>query len=354
MADRQQSRRAFLGAAAATLGAGLSGCSAPVGSQATPRPPAARGEPYTEVYREAVGSVVLVEVAGPGGRSQGSGFVLDTAGRVITNQHVVAGGARLDLRYSRGGWRTARVLGTDVYSDLAVLAVDDPPGYATPLALVDAVPAIGTEVVVIGSPFGLEKSLSAGIVSGVHRSIPTRGGFTIPDAVQTDAAINPGNSGGPLVTLDGEAVGVIRSGGGENIGFAVSAALVERVAPTLIRTGHYRHPYLGIGILDVSPTVAAANGLERARGVLVVQVLEDGPAAGSLRGSRTTRRVDGVEVPVGGDVIVGVDGTRIPASGALGRHLALETRPGETVSVAVVRDGEETAVDVTLGARPPP
>jgi S1-C subfamily serine protease len=355
MTEPRPTRRSLLrGLGTAVLG-GAAGCTAPVGSQAARTAggtPTARS-PYTRVYREAVDSVVLVRVTGPAPGSQGSGFVFDEAGHVLTNQHVVARAERIDLRYADGGWRSATVVGTDGYSDLAVLAVEDGPDRRA-LPFVDVPPAIGTEVVAIGSPFGLERSLSVGVVSGVNRAIPTRGGFTIPDAVQTDAALNPGNSGGPLVTLDGDVVGVIRSGGGDNIGFAISAALVQRVAPALVERGRFRHPFLGIGVLDVTPPVADANGLARATGVLVTDVLDGGPADGVLRGSDTEATVDDVAVPVGGDVIRALNGEPTPTAGSLGRFLALETRPGQTVAVRVLRDGEETTVDVTLGARPAP
>ncbi len=356
MPEPSRTRRAFLGSlGAAALGA-AAGCAAPVGSQANAGAGEATptaGSPFTEVYRESVGSVVLVQVTGPSRGGQGSGFVFDAAGHVLTNQHVVEGAERVDLRFADGTWREAEVVGTDVYSDLAVLRVQGSPG-APPLPLADDAPPIGTRVVAIGSPFGLERSLSSGIISGTGRAIPTAAGFTIPDSVQTDAALNPGNSGGPLLTLDGEVVGVIRSGGGDNIGFAISAALVERVAPALAADGEYDHAYMGIAILDVSPAIADAIGLDRAAGVLVTQVVPDGPSDGTLRGSTGTEEVAGVEVPVGGDVIVSMGGEPIPTGGALGRYLALETRPGQTVEVGIVRDGERRTVDLTLGARPPP
>ncbi|MDZ7701387.1 MAG: trypsin-like peptidase domain-containing protein [Halobacteriales archaeon] len=358
MPEPSPTRRAFLGSLGAAAIGAVAGCAAPVGSQtgSTPtegRPTATAGSPFTRVYRDSIGSVVLVQVAGPSFGGQGSGFVFDDAGHVLTNQHVVEGAERIDLRFSDGDWRTATVVGTDVYSDLAVLAVDGAAS-APRLPFAERPPAIGTRVVAIGSPFGLERSLSAGIVSGTGRAIPTAAGFTIPDSIQTDAALNPGNSGGPLLTLDGDVVGVIRSGGGDNIGFAISAALVQRVAPTLAEDGEYDHPYMGVGILDVSPTIADAVGLERVTGVLVTQVVPDGPSDGVLRGSTGTEEVAGIEVPVGGDVILRMGGEPIPTGGALGRHLALETRPGETVPVEIVRDGERRTVDLTLGARPPP
>ncbi|MFB6359793.1 MAG: S1C family serine protease [Halobacteriales archaeon] len=358
MADSTPTRRGFLGGIGGAAIAALAGCAAPVGTRSTTttteEPSTATAEsPYTRVYRDTVDSVVLVQITGPRLGGQGSGFVFDADGHVLTNQHVVAEADRIDLRYADGSWQSAQVVGTDVYTDLAVLRPAAGPA-AEALPFVDSKPAIGTEVVAIGSPFGLEKSLTTGVVSGVGRAIPTRAGFTIPDSVQTDAAVNPGNSGGPLVTLDGEVVGVIRSGGGDNIGFAISAALVQRVAPVLVEDGEYEHAYMGVGILDVSPTVADANDLDRDSGVLVTRVVEDGPSDGVLEGSPRDEEIAGVEIPVGGDVIIGMDGQSIPTSGALGRYLALQTRPGQTIDVEIIRDGEERTVDLTLGARPPP
>jgi S1-C subfamily serine protease len=183
--------------------------------------------------------------------------------------------------------------------------------------------------------------------------MPTGNGFTIPDTVQTDAAINPGNSGGPLVDADGRVVGVNRAKGGDNIGFAVSAAVLARVVPALIAEGGYDHPYLRVRTLDVSPSVARANGLDEPRGVLVVDVAE-GPAEGVLHGSRTTRRFDGVEVPIGGDVILAVDGEPTDSHEALLRHLLLEAEPGQAVELRLLRRGVETTEAVVLATRPAP
>ena len=210
----------------------------------------------------------------------------------------------------------------------------------------------GTPVAALGNPMGLDGSISAGIVSGSNRSMPTRQGFAIPDVVQTDAPINPGNSGGPLVTAAGEVVGVNRARGGDNIGFAVSAEVVERVVPALVADGEYRHSYLKIRTLDVSPTVAEANGLDDPRGLLVVDVAV-GPADGALRGCRGTREVRGREVPVGGDVVTRIDGRDVDTHEELMRYLLLETRPGDEVAVDLVRNGRETTESVTLTERPP-
>jgi len=361
------------------MAGGLAGCvnrekigaSTPDGTTASandgPTPAAERGSPegtptsapsrYTRVYRNTVDSVVLIRAFTAFGAGSGSGFAYSSDGFVVTNQHVVENATKLEVRYSQGDWRTAEVVGTDYYSDLAVLRVEDPPEYVDPLPLVETEPPIGTEIVAIGNPFGLEKSISAGIVTGTNRSIEVnnqrQGGFSIPDAVQTDAALNPGNSGGPLLTLDGRVVGVVRSGGGDNVGFGISAALTRRVADSLIGDGDYEHSYMGVSLTSVSPTIAEANDLEEVRGVIIVQVLDGGPSEGVLEGS-TPEEIDDVPVPVGGDVVVAMDGTRIDTRNELSTFLALETSPGDTISVTVIRNDERQEVDLALGDRPEP
>jgi S1-C subfamily serine protease len=247
-------------------------------------------------------------------------------------------------------------VGADAYTDLAVVRVPDVPEYAVPLPVADENPVPGQRVAALGNPMGLDGTITAGIVSGTNRTTPTGvglggGGFTIPDAIQTDAAINPGNSGGPLVTLDGEVVGVNRAKQGENIGFAVSPAILARVLPELVERGAYRHSYLNVSTVDVSPTVAEANGLDEPTGVLVVDVRR-GPASGGLVGCRGTRRVRGHEVPVGGDVVVGVSGREVRSHEELLRYLITETEPDETVPVELIRNGERVTERVTLGERP--
>ena len=314
---------------------------------------------YERLYRETIPSVVSVYVTPEGdGRGErgrhgaGSGFVYDRT-HVVTNQHVVGDATEVDLRFSERDWRRGRVVGTDAYTDLAVVAVEDLPAYATPLELVETVPTPGTPVAALGNPMGLDGSISAGIVSGSSRSMPTGNGFAIPDTLQTDAPINPGNSGGPLVGLDGRVVGVNRARAGDNIGFAVSAEVVRRIVPELIETGEVRHSYLRIRTLDVSPTVAEANGLEDTGGVLVVDV-SLGPASGALIGCDRSRLVRGREVPTGGDVIVAIGNQSVDSHEGLMRHLLLETTPGEEVTVDLVRDGERLTERVTLAERPAP
>jgi S1-C subfamily serine protease len=322
-----------------------------------------------QLYEATIPSVVsvYVNVGDRRRRGSGSGFVFAAEqpgssnrratsngnGYVLTNDHVVGDAAEAELRFADGQWRVGRVVGHDRYTDLAVLAVDDLPEAAAPLELADDPPKPGAPVAAFGNPMGLDGSISVGIVSGANRSMPTGNGFTIPDTVQTDAVINPGNSGGPLVDAAGRVVSVNRAKGGDNIGFAVSAAVLARVVPALIDDGRYDHPYLRVRTLDVSPSVARANELNEPQGVLVVDVAE-GPAEGVLHGSRTTRRVDGVEVPVGGDIILAVDGEATDSHEALLRHLLLEAEPGQAVTLRLLRRGVETTEAVVLATRPAP
>jgi S1-C subfamily serine protease len=311
--------------------------------------------PYTEVYQATIDSVVLIRAFSERGISDGSGFFWDER-HLVTNQHVVEGGTDVEVQFARGAWTEGEIVETDAYSDLAVVRVEEAavPDYATPLALVSEDPPIGAEVVALGNPLGLGESVSAGIVSGVDRSLPAPNDFVIADTVQTDAAANPGNSGGPLVTLDGDVVGVVTAGRGNDINFAVSAALMNRVVPTLRAGEEYRHPYVGIRLVGVSPSVAAANDLDEVRGVLVAEVVDDGPSEGVLQGSPDSAVTNGRRVPVGGDVIVEMAGRAIPDREALSTFLALETSPGDTVPTTVIRDGERVEVALELGRRPRP
>jgi S1-C subfamily serine protease len=288
---------------------------------------------YTEVYRNVIDSVVLIQVSSGG---QGSGFVYRD-NFVVTNAHVVGDASDVQVRFTDGEWRAASVVGVDPSADLAVVRVEDIPDDAEPLSMVDEQPAIGTEVVAIGNPYGLEGSVTSGLVSGVNRLIPAPNGYRIPDAIQTGAPVNPGNSGGPLVTLDGEVVGVINSGGGENLAFAVSAALVKRVVPALIEDGEYRHAYMGAALRTVTPDIAGQLGLSEPRGVVVTDVLDDGPSDDALQA---------------GDVVVSVGGRRVDSRQQLASYLALRASPGDSIRVTVLRDGQRQRVEFTLGTRP--
>ncbi|WP_435065010.1 S1C family serine protease [Halobaculum sp. EA56] len=310
----------------------------------------------TEVYRSTIQSVVGVLNYGRNGpQGSGSGFVAGD-GYIVTNQHVVAGATEVKLRFRGNVWRDAEILGTDAYSDLAVLRAEDRPEEATPLSWVDTEPEppVGTPVMAIGSPYGFSGSASTGIVSGVDRVLSAPNNFTVADSVQTDAALNPGNSGGPIVTYDGDVVAVAARGGGDNIGFGVSAALSKRVVPALAASGEYDHSFMGVRLIEVSPTIAEAYDLDDVGGVLIVEVIEGGPADGTLRGTDGETTVDGVSVPTGGDVVVGVGGRDVEVQADLSNYLALETSPGDEVEFAVLRDGSETTVSFELGERPEP
>ena len=338
------SRRQFLAAAGGGLAA-LAGCTAPADTSE---------ETFADLYEEISPSVVRLRVyAETGPVGAGSGW-LYADGTVVTNAHVVAGTDTVRAQFANGDWVEAELLGVDAYSDLAALSVQVPEPDAAPLPLVDEQAPIGTRVAAIGSPLGLGGSMTTGVVSGQNRSLRSVNNFTVADGVQTDAALNPGNSGGPLVTLDGEVAGVVTQAGGENVGFAISAALTERVIPELVESGSYDHPYMGVLIRTVTPLLAAANDLEDARGVYVDSVPEDGPAAGVLQGSTGETQVEGAVQPTGGDVIVALDGTPVATSEDLGSYLALETSPGDDLETTVIRDGERRTVSFTLGTRPNP
>jgi S1-C subfamily serine protease len=311
-----------------------------------------------DLYRNAIPSVVSVYVTSTGDDPRqrrggaGSGFVYD-GGHIVTNQHVVGDTTHVELRFSDGQWRTGDVVGDDPYTDLAVVYVDDLPETAEPLPVAEANPAPGERVAAIGNPMGLDGTITVGYVSGTNRSSPTGAGFTIPETIQTDAAINPGNSGGPLLTLDGTVVGVNRAKTGDNIGFAIAPVIVSRVVPALIESGAFRPVYLNVRTLDVSPTVAEANRLDEPTGVLVVDV---GREYGGevLRGCDRVTNVRGRGVPIGGDVIVGIDDQPVRSTEELTSYLLTQSSPGDDVELTIRRNGEELAETVRLKERPAP
>jgi S1-C subfamily serine protease len=357
-------RRAFLALCAGGLGA-LAGCPGEIGidsettsaatptrrptaSPATTRPsPPSATTAFEGLYRRTIDSVTLVETTS----GSGSGWVVDERGRIVTNEHVVGGDARVDVRYSRDEWRSAEVLGTDPIGDLAVVEPSNPPGYAAPLPLSVESPPVGSDVAILGAPFGLPGSLSVGVVSATNRLLESPTGSAIPGAIQVDATANPGNSGGPILSLDGAVVGVVNSGAGIAVNFGIPGRLADAVVPVLIETGTYRYPTLGLSLLEVDPDVARANGLDAVTGVLVVDVVPGGPAAGRLRGSSGVEWIDGRRIPVGGDVVVGLDGRTITADEDYAAYLTFSTRPGDRVDVTVLRDGSRRTVELGVGGR---
>ena len=370
--DDTPTRRRFLAASAGALTTAFAGCSAAPGADSTANgegsQPTATAtadgsgtadgsvdpgtgialteDVYSEVYRETIDSVVLVEV--PGG--QGTGFVFDDS-HVVTNAHVVGRAEEASVRFNAGEWRTGPVAGVDPHSDLAAVEVDGVPDPATPLSLADEPPTVGQVVAAIGNPYALNGSVTTGVVSGDDRLIPSPSNYRIPDAVQTDAAVNPGNSGGPLMSLDGDVVAVINSGGGDNIAFGISAALTRRVVPELIENGDYDHASPGARFTDVTPSIAEANGLDEPRGVLVLDVRQNGPADGVLRPSDQRRFVDGNPFPAGGDVLLAADDRTLSTVEDFWSYLGLETRPGDSVELRLLRDGTAQTVSLELGTR---
>jgi S1-C subfamily serine protease len=321
------------------------------GTGSTAQTPVSTAEDLTELYDRTIDSVVKLRVTTLEGSAQGSGFVYDER-HIVTNEHVVEDARTVLVQFSNGEWRTGEVVGTDVYTDLAVVRVENLPASATPLPVADRTPEPGQPVAALGSPFGLEGTITHGIVSGVNRSMRVEGGFSIPDTVQTDAPINPGNSGGPLVSMQGTVIGVNRAKEGDNVGFAISAAVVHRVVPALIRTGTYDHSYVGIQTLPVTPEIAEEHGLEEVRGLAVISTLEGTPAADALEPGELETTETGHTV-AGGDIIVAIDDRPVQSNQDLSRYLLLHTQPGDSVDITVIRDGERITLPLELIERPP-
>lgn len=291
---------------------------------------------------------------------QGSGFVYDTEGHIVTNNHVIAGAARITVNFADGTEAPATLVGTDPDSDLAVIKVDLPASKLTPIPVGTSDDLrVGQFVVAIGNPFGLQGSMTIGIVSGLGRLLNEGQGFSISDIIQTDAAINPGNSGGPLLNLDGEVIGIntaiespVRASSG--IGYAVPADTVVSTVAQLLDNGEVRHPWLGISGVELNATLAQAMNLsEDQRGILVDQVIAGGPSAGAgLRGSNRQTSIGGQVVRVGGDVITGIDDEVVQDFDDLLTYVVQETEVGQTVTLHILREGQPTSVEVVLEARP--
>ncbi|UPV74211.1 trypsin-like peptidase domain-containing protein [Halorussus limi] len=307
---------------------------------------------YSRLYNQTIDSVVQIQA----GQGSGSGFVFDVASAngtsyVVTNQHVVNQTSNVGVRFARGETRPGAVIGATQAADLAVVRVNSTPEYVESLPVANATPNPGDRVAAIGSPFGLETSITSGIVSGVNRTSPV--GFPLPNSIQTDAPINPGNSGGPLVACDtGAVVGVNQAGGGDNIGFAIGASIVEQIVPALIQDGEYAYPFLGVQGVTLTRPLAEANDLNVTEGVYVVDTVEGTPAAEALQGATDSTVVNGQRIPVGGDVIVGIGGQSVSSREDLLSYLFTQTQPGDTVQVTVLRDGARQTVNVTLAERP--
>ncbi len=295
----------------------------------------------------------------------GSGFVWDKDGHIVTNNHVVADAIKITVTFPDGAQYRGEVVGTDPHSDLAVIKIDAPADELHPITVADSTRVnVGQLAVAIGNPFGLDGTMTVGFVSALGRSLPVAArtmaaSYSIPDIIQTDAPINPGNSGGVLVDSAGRLIGVptaiespVRANAG--IGFAVPSAIVANVVPDLISTGAHEHPWLGFSGTTINLELAEAMGVDpEQRGVLVIDVTDGSPVdEAGLRGSDKTIEIEGQEALIGGDVIVAIDGEEVREFDDLIIYLSRSTSVGQTVTLTILRDGEEESVEVTLRARP--
>jgi S1-C subfamily serine protease len=319
----------------------------------------------SEIYEQTYKSVVEITSTSSqssqlGGeqqaQGQGSGFVFDSQGHIVTNDHVVEGAESVSVRFWDGAIYDATVVGTDPSTDLAVIKVNAPADAIAPLELGDSTQlTVGEGVVALGSPFGLEGTVTSGIVSALNRQMTSPNSFTINNSIQTDAAINHGNSGGPLVNGAGEVVGVnaqikSESGGSDGVGFAIPSSTVATIVPQIISGGSVEHAYLGVAVATIPSTVAEELGLPA--GVEVTEVRQGTPAAeAGLRAGSGSATVDGQSYPTGGDVITSIDGKAVATGAEL--QTAIDSKsPGDTVSITYSRDGKTTTVEVSLGTRP--
>lgn len=296
----------------------------------------------------------------------GSGFIYDNEGHIVTNNHVVSDAEDVLVLFSNGYWADAEVVATDPQADLAVIKVTPPEGMEwRPLPLAEPTGLrVGHTVIAIGNPFGLDGTMTTGIVSALGRGIPLGDGtvtnYTLPDVIQTDAAINPGNSGGPLLDLNGNVVGInfairsqVRSNTG--VGFAIPVSIIRRVVPALIEDGRYAYAYLGLSGSSINPYLAQALELPANHlGVYVATVIPGGPSddAGIQGGTETVTDENGLEFQRGGDIVIAVDGQTILRFEDLVSFLVTKASPGQEITLSILRGDETLEVPVTLGERP--
>jgi S1-C subfamily serine protease len=288
----------------------------------------------------------------------GSGFVIDKAGHIVTNYHVIQGARSVDVSFSDNESRRARIVGADPSTDIAVLQVKAPSRALTPVQLGNSDDVhVGDAVVAIGNPFGLERTVTAGIVSALQRVIQAPNAYSIDHVIQTDAPINKGNSGGPLLDAQGRVIGVnsqiqSETGGNVGIGFAVPINTVKTVAAQLIKTGHAEHAFLGIRVQAVTADVARLFRLRASHGLLVASVQPGSAAAkAGLRAGKQQVTVSGETYPLGGDLVVGVDGAPLMTLDQL-RDVISGKQPGDTVALEIYRGDHRMTLDVKLGRQP--
>ena len=317
-----------------------------------------------EIFEKSEPGVVRVNVQraesieGVGG--VGSGFVFDKKGHIITNAHVVDNARKVVVTFLDGRSYNANIIGSDDYTDIAVIKVDADLSDLQPLSIGDSSNLkVGEQIAAIGNPFGLSGSMTSGIVSQLGRLLPSGGaGYSIPDIIQTDAAINPGNSGGPLLNMRGEVVGIntaIQSATGEftGVGFAVPSQTVAKIVPILINKGEYKHPWIGISGTDIEPDLAKVLKLTDAVGFLVVTVIKDSPAdKAGIIGSAKVMETETGRYAIGGDIILSVDGKEVRQIDDILIHLQRAKSVGDEMILEILRDGRTTNVTIILQERP--
>ena len=330
------------------------------------------GVDLVELYKRVNPAVVAITVdMGSQGTSLGSGFVYDAEGHIVTNHHVVGSTTDVEVAFASGTRVMGRVIGVDEDSDLAVIKVDVPASELVPLPLADSdALQVGQHVVAIGNPFGLDGTMTEGIISGLGRMIDsdrqssTGTAFSVPDTIQTDAPINPGNSGGPLIDEQGQVVGVNRmieslTGVNSGVGFAVASNTVKQVVPYLIKDGKFVYSYLGLtGLQELSLTMQEVLSLPQTSGVYVTSVTPGGPSAeagvtpdsGSL--VTPTSRGESATLVGDGDLVIAIDAREVRTFHDLLSYLVNHTRPGQTVTLTLIRKGETLQIPVVLGERP--
>jgi S1-C subfamily serine protease len=294
---------------------------------------------------------------------QGSGFIYDLNGQdvIVTNYHVVDGGVNITVTFQDGNTYTAKVLGSDLYSDLAILSTTAPQSELFPLTIASSSNLqVGNIVIAIGSPYGLTGSMTTGIISALNRTITenTANGYAISDIIQTSTAINPGNSGGPLLNYQGQVIGMTTAivTNSQGLGFAIPSDTILREIQDLVQNGAYnKHPYIGIAGADMTYDIASQMKVSVTYGVLIQQVTTGGPAdKAGIKAGTTQVTVDGNPVTLGGDIIVGINENRIRNSDDLSTYLEEFTSSGQNVNLTIIRNNQTMNLTVVLGTRPAP
>jgi S1-C subfamily serine protease len=332
----------------------------------SPLPAAAAYQPNSaeqqtaNLYQRVTQSVVNINVALSNGGATGSGFVIDSQGDIVTNNHVVENATYIEVTFVDGTILQAKLVGRDPEADLAVVRVDPSAVSLKPVTFADSDKVfVGQQTYAIGSPFGEAFTLTSGIVSGLDRSLQNSSQFSIPKLIQTDAAINPGNSGGPLLDSNGDVIGVDTailsdSNSGSGVGFAIPSNSVRIIVPYLIANGKYEHSWLGIAAGTLRPEERSAMKLPAdLQGVMVSDVVSGGPAdQAGLKAAASQTDTPFGPVPTNGDIITAVNGQKIATMSDLIDYLEFNTHPGDKITLSVWRNGKSVDLTVTLQPRP--